>query len=202
MGKLNKTFQRLRRERRQNLADISKKSNISEERLSQLDIDAEFTNAEIAAICDALSISIESFFKESELFPEDSQYLIKFQIEGNPMDSDLYEAISYVESERMNNSYDSKVQGWVHNSFDEAFVVLEIARNMLASWDLVPPFLHRESYLVATLSYLDDHAYIDGSGLPEVCFGSEKPQYYIDDLFGDDDISRDLRDFIDLDDLY
>ena len=162
MGKLNKTFQRLRRENRKNYADISEKCKIPIERIEDLDNDGEFTNSELAAICDALGITISTFFKEADLTSMDSSYLIKTDITGNPAESELYEAICYIEKERMNNKFDSEQQGWKHNSFDEAVVVLENARNFLSSGGLIPPMYHREGYLAAVLNYLNDSAFIEG----------------------------------------
>lgn len=201
MGKLNKTFQRLRRENRINFDDISTKCKISVERIEELDDKAEFTNQELASICDALGISIDKFFKESETTEIDSPYVIKVKIKGNPEDSELFEVINDVESERMNNQYDTGCGGWKHNSFNEAVVVLENARNMLSYIGFMPPMYHREGYLAAVLSYVNDNAFIEGKGTIGISFGREDDYYdpidLIDDPFDDMD---DFRDFDD--DLY
>ena len=119
MGKLNKTFQRLRRERRMNFSDISKKCKIPIARIKELDEEAEFANIELASICDALGLSIAEFFKESEITEMDSPFVIKVKIQGSPKESELYQAICEVEAD-MNNYYDPKRCGWKHNSFNEA----------------------------------------------------------------------------------
>ena len=193
MSKLNKTFQRLRREKRINFADISEKCNIPIKRVEELDNNAEFTNLELASICDVLGISTESFFKESDLTRMDSPYLIKLKIKGNPKESELYEAICDVESDRMNNSYDPVCQGWKHNSFNEAVVVLENAKNMLSCIGFIPPIYRREGYLLACLTYIDEHAYIAGDDVVNISFGSEDDKYHSMDLM--DDPFDDMYDF-------
>ena len=198
MNKLNKTFQRLRHEKRINIADISEKCNIPVKRVEELDNNVEFTNLELASICDALGISTETFFKESDLTCMDSPYLIKLKIKGNPEESELYEAICDVESERMNNNYDPICQGWKHNSFNEAVVVLENARNMLSCTGFIPPIYHREGYLFAVLTQMDDHAYIDGKDTIRISFGHDDDLYnsmnFMDDPFDDMDDFRNYDD--------
>lgn len=201
MSKLNRTFQRLRREKRINFADISEKCNIPIERVEELDNEAEFTNLELAAICDVLGISIESFIKESDSTRMDFPYLIKVKIKGNPKESELYEAICDVESERMNNNYDPVCQGWKHNSFNEAAVVLENAKNMLSCIGFIPPIYRREGYLLACLTYIDDHAYIAGDDVVSISFGHKDDLYDPMDLMDDPlGVMDDFRDFDD--DLY
>ncbi len=201
MGKLNKTFQRLRRERRMNFSDISKKCKIPIARIKELDEEAEFANIELASICDALGLSIAEFFKESEITEMDSPFVIKVKIQGSPKESELYQAICEVEAD-MNNYYDPKRCGWKHNSFNEAVVVLENARNYLSSLCLIPPTYYRESFLVAVLSFVNDHAYIEGKTTVRVSFGPEDDLYDSMDLMVDDPFD-DLDDFRDFDnDLY
>lgn len=197
MSKLNRTFQRLRRERRINFTDISQKCDIPLNRVEELDNDADFTNKELASICDALGISIESFIKESESTRMDYPYLIKVKTNGNLEESELYEAIYDIESERMNNAYDREHQCWKHSSFDEAVVVLENARNWL-SFDFPPPYYHREGHLLAFLTYMDDQAYIDGKEVVGIRFNSKGDLFDSMDFL--DDPLDDFRDFDD--DLY
>lgn len=193
MSKLNRTFQRLRREKRINFTDISQKCDIPINRVIELDKDAEFTNQELASICDALGISIEAFIKESDSTRMDYPYLIKVKTKGNLEESELYEAICDIESERMNNVYDRASQCWKHNSFDEAVVVLENARNWLSN-DFPPPYYHREGYLLAFLTYMDGQAFVDGEDVVEVIFDSKDALIYsmdfIDDPFDDFDDDR------------
>lgn len=201
MTKLNRTFQRLRRERRINFADISEKCNLTKERVEELDNEAEFTNLELASICDVLGISIETFIKESDSTRMDYPYQIKVKIKGNPEESELYEAICDVESERMNNTYDPVCQGWKHNSFNEAAVVLENAKNMLSCIGFIPPIYHRKGYLLAVLTHIYDHAYIDGKDTVGISFGHKDDLYDSMDLI--DDPFDDMDDFHDFDnDLY
>lgn len=201
MGKLNKTFQRLRRERRMNFSDISQKCKIPIERIKELDDEAEFANIELVSICEALGISISDFIKESDATSLDSPYLIKVKIKGNPEDSELLEAIRDVESERMNNKYSPECLGWKHNSFNEAVVVLENARNWLGCTSYMPPMYRRDGYLFAVLTHIEDHAYIDGKYTIGISFGPEDDLYDSMDLM--DDPFDDMDDFRDFDnDLY
>lgn len=193
MSKLNKTFQRLRREKRINFADISENCNIPIKRVEELDNNAEFTNQELASICDVLGISTETFLKESDSTRMDPPYLIKLRIKGNPKESELYETICDVESERMNNRYDPVCQGWKHNSFNEAVVVLENAKNMLSCKGFIPPIYRREGYLLACLTYIADHAYIAGDDVITIRFGTEDNKYHSMDLI--DDPFDDMYDF-------
>lgn len=197
MSKLNRTFQRLRRERRINFNDISEKCNIPINRVEELDNDAEFTNQELASICDVLGISIETFIKESDFTRMDYPYQIKVKTNGNLEESELFETIDDIESERMNNAYDRVCQCWKHSSFDEAVVVLENARNML-SFDFPPPYYHREGYLLAFLTYMDEQAYIDGKEVVGIRFNSKDNIFDSTDFW--DDPLDDFRDFDD--DLY
>ncbi len=206
MIRFNKTFQRLRREHRMSLEYISKKCKISKKRIAELDEDAAFTNIELAKICDALGITIDTFYKEIELTNLDSPYLIKVRIDGNQEGSELYEAISDTENDIMNNQYDTERHGWKHNSFNEAVIVLENARNYLSSLGYVPPTYRREGYLFAILSYLNDNAYIEGKTTVGIRIGSVDlydPMDYdplddFDDPFDDFDSRHDYYD----DDLY
>ena len=82
----------------------------------------------------------------------------------------------------MNNAYSPDCQGWKHNSFNEAVVVLENARNMLSCTGWVPPIYHRNGYLLAFLTYLDDHAYIGGKETVNISFTPDEDSYNSIDL--------------------
>lgn len=178
MSKLNRTFQRLRREKRINFFDVSEKCNIPISRIEELDNDADFTNSELVSICDVLGLSVENFIKEADSTRMDFPFRIKMKIEGDPKESELYEVIRDIELERMNNIYDPECQGWKHNSFNEAVAVLENAKNELSCMGFVPPSFSRMGYLFACLTYIDDHAYIEGIGVASINFDSEEDSQY------------------------
>lgn len=199
MGKTNITFQRLRRERRMNFSDVSDKSGIPVSRIKELDESANFSNSELAKICDSLDISMETFFAENEMTQDEPQYVLKLKIDGDLANSDLFDAISYTEENRMNNNFDTKFEGWRHNSFNEAFIVLENARNYLGSVGFSIPSLYREGNLAGCLNYDQDNAFIEGINGQTVHYGFDRSEreFDIDELPSMYDDFRDLEDELD-----